>query len=66
LGHREDKNGTDMAIKVIKDAREVLIAREICSFNSSNDIRFCADWDKGTTHRDMQNVKGEWYKISDD
>jgi hypothetical protein len=55
-----------MAIKVIKDAREVLIAREICSFNSSNDIRFCADWDKGTTHRDMQNVKGEWYKISDD
>jgi hypothetical protein len=62
----KDKGGTDMAIKVIKDAKEIVLSREICSFNSSNDVRVCVDWDKGTTRRDMQNVKGEWYKVSDD
>jgi hypothetical protein len=61
-----DKNNTDMAIKVVKDAKEVLISREVCSFNEMGDVRLCYYWDKNTSHRDMQNAKGEWHKVSDD
>ena len=61
-----DKDGKDMAVKVVKDMKEVTISREICSFNAQSDIRVCVDWDKGTTHRDMKNSKGEWYKIADE
>jgi hypothetical protein len=42
----KEKDGTDMAIKVTKDAKEIVLSREICSFNSSNDVRICVDWDK--------------------
>jgi hypothetical protein len=62
----KDKNGKDMAIKVIKDMNDNLILREVCSFNDMGDIRLCFDWDKTTTHRDMKNAKGEWYKIADE
>lgn len=61
-----DKNGKDMMIKVVKDMNDALLTREICSFNETGDIRICSDWDKGTTHRDMKNVKGEWYKVADE
>ena len=61
-----DKTGKDMAIKVIKDMNEAVITREVCSFNDMGDIRLCLDWDKNTTHRDMQNAKGEWYKVADE
>jgi hypothetical protein len=59
-------DGTDMIIKVTKDVKENIIFRESCSFNGTNDIRVCIDWDRVTTHRDMRNSKGEWYKVSDD
>lgn len=61
-----DKNGTDMAIKVVKDMNDTLVSREVCSFNEPGDIRLCFDWDKHTSHRDMQNAKGEWYKVADE
>lgn len=59
-------DGTDMIVKVTKDVKDNIISRESCSFNVTNDIRVCVDWDKVTMHRDMQNGKGEWYKVSDD
>jgi hypothetical protein len=61
-----DKNGTDMAIKVIKDMNDKMITREVCSFNEMGDIRVCFDWDSLAKHRDMKNAKGEWYKVADE
>jgi hypothetical protein len=61
-----DKDNADMAIKVTKDARDVLISREVCAFNEMGDVRLCVDWDKSTSHRDMKDIKGDWYKVSDD
>jgi hypothetical protein len=61
-----DKKGTETAIKVVKDMKEALVSREICSFNGEGDIRICFDWDKLTTHRDMKDAKGDWYKIADE
>jgi hypothetical protein len=51
---------------VAKNAKEVVISREVCSFNEMGDIRLCFDWDKGTSHRDMKNDKNEWYKVGDE
>jgi hypothetical protein len=65
LAFRDDKD-TDMALRVVKDMKEVVISREVCSFNAQGDIRVCFDWDKLTTHRDMKDVKGEWYKVGDE
>jgi hypothetical protein len=59
-------DGTDMIVKVTKDMKENIISRESCSFNVTNDIRLCIDWDKVSMHRDMKNTSGEWYKVSDD
>jgi hypothetical protein len=59
-------DGKDMVLKVTKDAKDNIVSREVCSFNDMKDVRLCADWDKKTTHRDMQNTKGEWSKVSDD
>jgi hypothetical protein len=61
-----DKNGKDMAIKTVKDMNDTVIIREVCSFNDMGDIRLCFDWDRNTTHRDMKNAKGEWYKVADE
>jgi hypothetical protein len=61
-----DKHGKDMAIKVVKDMNDTMIMREVCSFNDTGDIRLCFDWDKNTSHRDMKNAKGEWYKVADE
>jgi hypothetical protein len=61
-----DKNGKDMAIKVIRDMNETVIGREVCSFNDMADIRVCFDWDRNAGHRDMKNAQGEWYKVGDE
>ncbi|MBK3661891.1 ATP-dependent Clp protease proteolytic subunit [Bradyrhizobium diazoefficiens] len=53
-------------VKVTKDMKDKIIRREICSFNTSADIRTCYDWDDGTTHRDMKDSNGNWYKIADE
>jgi hypothetical protein len=59
-------DGKDMIIKTTKDIRENIVSRETCSFNVTNDIRVCTDWDRNTVHHDMRNTAGEWYKVSDD
>jgi hypothetical protein len=59
-------DGTDMIVKVTKDAKDKIVIRETCTFNVAGDIRVCLDWDRNITHRDMQNAKGDWYKVSDD
>jgi hypothetical protein len=60
-----DAAGKEIAIKEVKDLNEAVVSREVCAFNQQHDIRVCKDWDKATTHRDMKNAKGEWYKIAD-
>jgi hypothetical protein len=59
-------DGADIIVKITKDAKDKIVSRETCTFNVSGDIRVCLDWDRNTTHRDMQNAKGDWYKVSDD
>ncbi len=54
------------SIKVTKNMNDKIIRRELCSFNDSVDIRTCIDWDEGTTHRDMKDSGGNWYKIADE
>jgi hypothetical protein len=58
-------DGTDMIMKVTKDMNGKMLIREICSFNKYRDVRSCADWDTGKTHRDMKNKSGEWYAVDD-
>jgi hypothetical protein len=53
-------------VKVTKDMNDRIIRREVCSFNDSVDIRTCANWDDGTTHRDMKDTNGNWYKVADE
>jgi hypothetical protein len=59
-------DGKVTAVKVVKDMNDKIISREICSFNDSGDIRKCFDWDDGSTHRDMKDSKGNWYKVADE
>jgi hypothetical protein len=60
------KDGIYMIMKVTENLDGKIIRREVCSFNSHGDVRSCLDWDKGSTHRDMKNAKGEWERVSDD
>jgi hypothetical protein len=60
------RDGTDIVAKITKDINDKIIRRETCTFNATNDIRLCLDWDRNIARRDMKNVKGDWYKISDD
>jgi hypothetical protein len=59
-------DGKMTAVKVIKDMNDKITSREVCSFNDTGDIRKCTDWDSGSTHRDMKDTKGEWYKVADE
>ncbi len=59
-------DGKMALVKVTKDLNDKIIRREVCTFNQSNDIRKCVNWDDGTSHRDMQDVNGKWYKIADE
>lgn len=61
-----DKQNKDMAIKVVRDMNEKIVAREICELNPTSDIRLCTDWDRGTSHRDMKDMHGEWHKVADE
>ncbi len=56
----------DIIVKITKDAKDNVVSRETCTFNATNDIRVCLDWDRGVTRRDMKNGNGDWYKVSDD
>ena len=60
------KDGKQILVRTSSDDRGNLQRREICFFNEFQDVRTCLDWDTQKTHRDMQNNKGEWYKVSED
>jgi hypothetical protein len=59
-------DGTDMMIKAVENMVGKQITHEVCSFNNFGDVRTCVDWEDGSTHRDMQDSKGEWHKVSDE
>jgi hypothetical protein len=61
-----DKNGVETAVKVIKDMNDKIVAKEVCTFNATNDIRRCFDWDTLQVHRDMQDTQGNWKKVADE
>lgn len=58
-------DGTEMSLKVFRDMDDKIIIREMCTFNSSQDIRKCTDWDTGKTHRDMLDASNNWKQIAD-
>jgi hypothetical protein len=60
------KDGSESIIKTTEDVYGKVIKREICSFNTHGDVRTCLNWDDKTSTRQMQNVKGEWYKVGDE
>lgn len=62
----KDKTGVTTLVKVTKDIDDKIIRREVCTFNSSSDIRKCFNWDTGATHRDMKNVSGNWIQVADE
>jgi len=59
-------DGKMTAVKVVKEMNDKIISREVCTFNDTADIRTCFDWDNGSTHRDMKDTKGDWYKVADE
>jgi hypothetical protein len=59
-------DGKLTAVKVNRNMHEKIVSREICSFNDSVDIRKCVNWDDGSTHRDMKDTNGNWYKVADE
>ena len=60
------KDGSESIIKTTEDVYGKVTKREICKFNTHGDVRTCSDWDDKTSSRQMQNVKGEWYKVGDE
>lgn len=56
----------ETAVKVIKDMNDKIVAKEVCTFNSTNDIRRCFDWDTLQVHRDMLDTQGNWKTIADE
>lgn len=60
------REGADVIFKVTRDLNDKIIRREACTFNATNDIRLCLDWDRNTARRDMKNAKGDWYQVSDE
>jgi hypothetical protein len=58
-------DGTYTLMKVTENSDGKMIRRELCTFNANHDVRSCLNWDTGSTHRDMQNAKGEWETVSD-
>lgn len=60
------KDGRTAFVKTTENMHGKIISRESCELNDFNDVRTCLDWDNGTSHRDMKNTKGEWYKVADE
>lgn len=58
-------DGTDMIMKVTEDMDGKRLSREVCSFNTSGDVRTCVDWDTGEQRRDMKDKDGNWYDTDD-
>jgi hypothetical protein len=52
-------------VRTEEDANGQIIVREICGFNQFGDVRVCADFDRGTSQRDMKDANGNLTKIAD-
>ena len=59
-------DGTKMSAKVMKDMNDTIVQKEVCSFNKTQDIRRCLDWDTEAVHRDMLDSKGKWHQIANE
>jgi hypothetical protein len=60
-----NKDGKEKMIRIDEDSSGKIIAREVCGINPFGDVRLCADWDRGTTHRDMKDANRHWSKVAD-
>jgi hypothetical protein len=58
--------GFPSSVKVVRDMNDKIVVRELCTFNQPMDIRKCLNWDTGNSHRDMQDIKGDWKRIADE
>ena len=57
------RDGRQGLAVVIQDVSGKTMRREVCEFNSSDDLRHCVDWDTGAKHRDAKNAKGDWVNL---
>ncbi|TWA99127.1 ATP-dependent Clp protease proteolytic subunit [Bradyrhizobium stylosanthis] len=54
------EDGRRALVTVMQDQSGVIIRREVCKSNSTNDYRDCADWDSGAQYRDFKTEDGHW------
>ncbi len=59
-------DGKEAFLKIVENMDGKILVREACMFNDFKDVRTCLNWDSGTRHRDMKDMKGDWIKIADD
>ena len=62
--YRNNK-GVEVVARDTYNSRDVLIRRDVCEFNQSNDIRVCTNWDTGEVQRHMKGQNGEWALVND-
>jgi hypothetical protein len=55
----------DAFVKTTEDLNGKIISREACQLNQFGDVRTCLNWDTGAMHKDMKNLKGDWYAVSE-
>jgi hypothetical protein len=60
------ENNAEIFLKLTEDMNGKTVSREICQFNTFNDVRYCVDWDTGKSHRDMKDLRGDWQKVADE
>ncbi len=48
--------------RITENLNGKILSRESCEFNKFGDVRTCLNWDTGASHKDMKNIKGEWYQ----
>lgn len=58
--------GIETMLKLVRDVDDKVVAREVCTFNASGDVRKCFDWDRENRWTAMKDSKGSWQRISDD
>ena len=59
------KSGAEAMARITENLNGKILSRESCEFNKFGDVRTCLNWDTGASHKDMKNIKGEWYDVSE-
>lgn len=59
-------DGVAMVMKLTQDYSGRTLHREVCTLNTSRDIRSCVDWDTGDKHRDLKDRNGGWRRVEVD